>query len=81
MKHSELFNLFTDIGIEFQLMSVKTSYFGNGKVLAVWSIKVKTWQFDELMVDCLLDKISLSWNYGRLGKGFYFVNFYFMKGF
>jgi hypothetical protein len=49
--------------------------------LAVWSIKVKTWQFDELLIDVLLDKTELSWNYVRLEKGFYFVNFYFMKGF
>jgi hypothetical protein len=80
MNPLELFNLFTDNGIEFQLMSIKTSFLGDGKVLAVWSLKVKTWQFDELLIDVLLDKTELSWNYGRLGKGFYFVNFYFMKG-
>jgi hypothetical protein len=76
----ELFNLFTDFGIEFELLSIKTSYLCDGKVLAVWSLKVKTWQFDELLIDVLLDKTELSWTYGRLGKGFYFVNFYFMKG-
>jgi hypothetical protein len=76
----ELFNLFTEFGIEFEMLSIKTSYLCDGKVLVVWSLKVKTWQFDELLIDVLLDKTELSWNYGRLEKGFYFVNFYFMKG-
>jgi hypothetical protein len=80
MNTIDLFNIFTNIGIEFQLMSVKTSYVCDGKVLAVWSLKVKTWQFDELLIDVLLDKTELSWNYGTLEKGFYFVNFYIMKG-
>jgi hypothetical protein len=29
---------------------VKNKLFGGGKVLAVWSLKVKSWQFDELLI-------------------------------
>jgi hypothetical protein len=80
MNPTDLFKIFTDIGIEFQLMSVKSSHLCKDKVLFVWAIKVKTWQFDELLIDCLLDKTDLSWNYGTAGKGYYLVNFYFLKG-
>jgi hypothetical protein len=80
MNPSELFKIFTDIGIDFQLMSVKTSHLCDDKFLSIYTIKVKTWQFDELLIDCLLDKTDLAWNYERGEKGFYVVNFYIMKG-
>jgi hypothetical protein len=80
MNPSELFKIFTDFGIEFELLSVKTIRLCDDKFLYMSKIKVKTWQFDELLIDCLFDKTGLAWNYGTAEKGFYFVNFYFLKG-
>jgi hypothetical protein len=66
--------------IEFDMLSHKTITLYDDKVLSIYKIKVKTWEFDEMLIDFLLDKTDLAWNYGTLEKGYYFVTFYIMKG-
>jgi hypothetical protein len=66
--------------IEFDMLSHETIHLCDDKFLYMYKIKVKTWEFDEMLIDYLLDKTDLSWNYGRGEKGFYVVNFYIMKG-
>jgi hypothetical protein len=66
--------------VEFDMLSHETIHLCDDKFLYIYKIKVKTWQFDELLIDCLLGKTDLAWNYERGEKGFYFVNFYIVKG-
>jgi hypothetical protein len=65
--------------IEFDMLSHETIHLCDNKFLYVYKIKVKTWEFDEMLIDFLLDKTDLAWNYERGEKRFYIVNFYFFE--